>query len=121
MLKRKLAFIASGHSTVRTEHPHPFVPDLQKIKHATKKSVKKVGYVSLFLTLRFFILSSNFLKTKSKILIKELKNKFRKNKHNYIDEITEQKEVSKYLRVISEYKNKIRKMKDAIKEEEGIE
>jgi hypothetical protein len=121
MLKRKLALVASGHSFVRIEHAHPFVPDLQKIKHVAKKNAKKVGYISLFLILKFFIKSSNLIKTKSKILIKELKKKFRKNKENYADELIEKKEVSKYLKVISEYKDKIRKMKDVIKEEEGIE
>jgi hypothetical protein len=120
MLKRKLTLIANGH-TVKIQHAHPFVPDLQKIKHITFKSTKRFGYVTLFITLRFFIKSSNFIKTKSKIIIKELKNKFRKNKENYADEIIEKKEVSKYLKVISEYKDKIRKIKDVIKEEEGIE
>ena len=57
----------------------------------------------------------------SKIFIKELKYKFKKNKNNLSREIAEKKEASKYLRVISEYRYKIRQIKHRIKEEEGIE
>ena len=120
MIWRKLVLVKNG-LVATTQHSHPFVPDLQKIKHVTFKSTKKISYVVIFVTLRFFIKSLNFVKTKSIILIKELKNKFKKNNGNSSDNTTEKKEVSKYLRIISEYRHKIRQIKHRIKKEEGIE
>jgi len=120
MIGSKLVLVRNGQ-VIKAQHSHPFVPELQKIKHLTFKNAKKFGYTTLFVTLKFFIKSSNFIKTKSKILIKELKNKFKKNKDSPLDEIIEKKEVSKYLKIISEYRQKIREMKHKIKEEEGIE
>ena len=119
MIRGKLVLIRNGQ-VIKAQHSHPFVPELQKIKHLTFKNAKKFGYATLLETLRFFIKSSNFIKTNSIILIKEIKNKL-KNKDSSTDETIEKKEVSKYLRVISEYRQKIRKMKHRIKEEEGIE
>lgn len=120
MIWRELVLVKNGLVTT-TEHSHPFVPDLQKIKHVTFKSTKKISYVVIFVTLRFFIKSSNFIKTKSIVLVKEISNKLKKLRNNPSEEITEKKEVSKYLKIISEYQQKIREMKHRIKEEEGIE
>lgn len=120
MIGRKLVLVRNGQ-VKEIKHSHPFVPDLQKIKYLTLKGTKKFGYVALFAILRFFIKSSNFIKTNSIILIKRLKDKLKKNKNNTLGEITEKKEVSKYLKVISEYRHKIRQMKRKIKKEEGIE
>jgi hypothetical protein len=120
MVWRELILVRNGQVAV-AQHSHPFVPDLHKLKHITLKGTKKFGYIVLFVILRFFIRSSNFIKTISKILIKELKNKFKKIVHDSKEEITEKKEASKYLKIISEYQHKIRQMKHRIKEEEGIE
>ena len=120
MIERKLVLVRNGQ-VARVQHPHPFVPELQKIKHLTFKNTKKFGYVVVFTTLKFFIKSSNFIKTKSVLLIKEIKNKFKKNKEELPNESIVKREPSKYLSIISEYRQKIRKMKHKIKEEEGIE
>ncbi len=120
MIGRELVLVRNGH-VAKSEHSHPFVPDLEKIKHLTKKGAKRFGYITLFVTIRSYILFSRFVKDKSKILIRQIKNRFRKNINNLSDEIVEKKEVSKYLRIISEYQQKIRQMKHRIKEEEGIE
>jgi hypothetical protein len=120
MLWRELVLVRSGQVTTTTEHLHPFVPDLQKIKYLILKLIKKSGYILIFVTIRSYLLSSKFIKEKSKIILKEIKNKIKKNSGDSLNEITEKKEVSKYLKVISEYRQKIKKMKKMIKEEEGI-
>ncbi len=117
MIGRKLVVVRNGQTLV-VEHSHPFIPDLQKMKHLTFKGAKKLSFIIIFIVLKSFIKSSNFVKTKSKLLYQILKNKFKKNKPL---EETEKKEVSKYLRVISEYRYKIRQMKHRIKADEGIE
>lgn len=120
MIWRELILVRNGQVAI-AQHSHPFVPELQKIKHITFKKSKKFGYTIIFITLRFFIKSSNFIKTKSIVLVKEISNKLKKLRNNSSEEITEKKEVSKYLKIISEYQQKIREMKHRIKEEEGIE
>lgn len=121
MIGRKLSFVRNGEA-VRAIHSHPFAEELYKIKNLTFKSSKKIGYVLLFISIRFFIKSSNFIKNKSINYFEELKNKFTKNKNNFNNNvIAEKKEVSKYLKIISEYRHKIKQIKHRIKEEEGIE
>jgi hypothetical protein len=120
MVWRELVLVKNGQVAI-THHVHPFVPDLQKIKYLTSKGTKKLSYITLFVTLKIFIKSSNFIKIKSKMFIKKLKDKFKKSNDNSLGETTEKKEVSKYLKIISEYQQKIRKIKHRIKEEEGIE
>jgi hypothetical protein len=118
MIWRELVLVRNGQ-VATVEHSHPFVPELQKIKHLTFKGAKKFSYAIVFVTLKFFIKSSNFIKINSRMLKEELKKKLSKNKS--IDETIEKREVSKYLKIISEYREKIRKMKHRIKKEEGIE
>lgn len=121
MIWRELVLVKNGQVPT-AQHSHPFVPDLQKIKYLTSKGTKKLSYITLFITLKVFIKSSNFIKTNSKIFFKKIKDRFKKN-NKLLDGATEEekKGVSKYLRVISEYQNKIRKIKHRIKKEEGIE
>ena len=119
MIGRKLSLVRSDQM-VKVMHPHPFVPELQKVKKITSKGAKRLGYIMLFVTLRFFIKSSNSIKVKSRLLIKELNDRLKKASSKSADG-TGKKEVSKYLRTISDYRQKIRKMKHMIKKEEGIE
>ena len=71
MVWRELVLVKNG-LVVKTQHSHPFVPDLQKIKYLASKGTKKLSYVTLFIMLRFFIKSSSFIKNKSTILAKEI-------------------------------------------------
>ena len=116
MLSRELVLIRNG-KVAHTEHSHPFVAELQTIRELTLQSGKKLGYLAVFMTLKFFIKSSNSLKNISKGVMEELKKDFEGN----LNETNEKREPSKYLKIISEYQQKIRRMKHKIKEEEGIE
>ncbi|HBP27713.1 TPA: hypothetical protein DD445_02915 [Candidatus Nomurabacteria bacterium] len=120
MIARELVLVRNGQVSA-VEHSHPFVPDLQRIKNLTFKKSKEIGYIILFITLRFFIKSSNFIKTKSIIYIKKIKDKISKKNSISNNETIQKKEVAKYLEIISEYRQKIKKIKHIIKEEEGIE
>jgi len=119
MIGKKLVLVRNGHST-EIEHIHLFPIDFKKIKYSSFQITKKFIYIMIFITLRSYLLSSKFIKEKSKILIKKIENKLKKNIDGISDEL-EKKEVSKYLKMISEYRQKIRKMKHQIKREEGIE
>lgn len=119
MVGRKLALIRNGQAA-KMPHSHPFVPHLQKIKHFTFQSAKRFAYAALFATMKFFIISSNSLKIKSRAVAAELKKRFKKNNEGP-ENGAEKREASKYLKTISDYREKIRKMKHMIKEKEGIE
>ncbi len=116
MIGRKVMLVQNGQIT-EPEHFHPFVPDLHKIKFLVYKNIKKYGYLVLVTVIRLSIRSSNFIKTKIKKLSDIVKKILVKNKP---EQANSPKEVSKFLRMISDYKHKISKIKHRIKEEEGI-
>ena len=117
MIGRKVALVRNENIQIaEPEHFHPFVPDLQKIKHLTYKNAQKYGYLALVTAIRFSVRSSNLVKKKGNQLHSMEKKIIMKNKPKKADE---PKEVSKFLKRISEYKSKIRKIKHKIIEEEN--
>ncbi|MEK7588438.1 MAG: hypothetical protein AAB438_01330 [Patescibacteria group bacterium] len=95
------------------------VPDLEEIKVITIRKFKIYGYIVLVSSLRIYVKSSHLFKNKYsevKDTVKNLHNKYvRKNK-----KVVEKKEVSKFLKMMGDYKRKIRTIKEKIKEEEGL-
>jgi len=121
MIWRKLVLFRQG-TLEDIKHSHPFAIDFEKIKYFASKAGKKLRYGLLFIVLKSSIKASNFIKTKWVLLLDEIKNRvLKKTTVINADGITEKKEVSKYLKIISEYQQKIRNMKYRIKKEEGIE
>ncbi len=117
MVGRKLALVNSGN-VVTQEHPHVFVPDLVKIRHMTKVNAKRYGYLMLLITLRLYVRTVNLLKSQYRELETRIKN-MRKKKG--VSGTEEEQEASKFLKMISEYKHKIRAIKQKIHEEEKME
>jgi hypothetical protein len=91
-------------------------PYIEEIKQATAKKMKQYGYVVITSTLRFSIKSSRFLNEKGSDISKRIRSMLIKS-----GEGESQKEVSNFLKMVSEYKNKINRIKNRIREEEGIE
>jgi hypothetical protein len=119
MLGSKLALVRNGNIQEKN-HAHPFVPEVEKIKKIAWNKTKKISYVIIFITMRFFIKSSNAIKTKGKEIKDNIKNKLNIKENAALSENTEKREASKYLKIISEYRHTVRKIKHLIKEEEGI-
>src|ERR1035437_5565796 len=117
MIGRKLAPVRNGE-VEKQEYAHPFVPDVQKIKHLTLESLKKYEHAMLVVILRFYVRFSNFLKNTYEGLKTKVKN-LRKSKNGNMSEETETKEASKFLRVISDYKQRVIHIKHRITEEEN--
>lgn len=86
---------------------------LEEWKHLTIKGFKKHSYNGLVSVIRAYIHSVDFLKKKYQnikdILIKKINNNS-----------SQKKEISKFLKVVSDYKYKIREIKDRVKEEENL-
>lgn len=116
MIGRKLALIKNGQ-ILESYDVHPFIPDFHKVRSLSIESLKKYGHLSIVSTLRFYIRSTNILKSKYnevKIKINDLRN--RNTTLNTV--LSDKKQISKFLKIISEYKHKIREIKHKIHEEE---
>ncbi len=119
MLGKKLALLRAGTLEVKTAaEPHPFVPDWEKLKELVQKHARRYGYQATVTAVRIYVRSSNLFKAKAL----ELRDKVAKLAEQYGGSkngaSSEPKEVNKFLRLISDYKNKVRAIKHKIHEEE---
>jgi hypothetical protein len=119
MIGRKI-FVLRGSQLENVEEFSVKIPDLEEIKYIALKKARKHGYVALVAMIRSYIRSSNFLKKTSKELHEKIKTRLSKNKHHLVNDSKDKQEVSKFLRGISEYKQKIRQIKHKIIEEEKM-
>lgn len=114
MIGRKLLLLQNG-KMLRLEET-PFGPTLfEEWKRSAARNVKKHGYVVLVFIIRLHIRSSRTLKAKyleTKEKLKEILSRKLKKQQE------EQREVSGFLKMISEYKEKIREIGHQIREEE---
>ncbi|MEK7175646.1 MAG: hypothetical protein AAB693_02505 [Patescibacteria group bacterium] len=100
------------------QQEHPLSEDFQKIKKFLRGKFKNYTYFLTFIILRFFINLINFLKEKIYINSKKISAKYNsmlgidENKINGLQE-----EPSPFVKTMSEYKEKIRKIKFKIKKE----
>jgi len=117
MIGRKLVLLNNGH-ILNKEEIFFGIPHLEKIKQNTIQNIKKYGHIGLVETLRFHIRSSNFLKSKYEEIKNKIKDMQVKNQGLLNSGSGEKVEASKFLKMISEYKNKIREIKHKIHEEE---
>ncbi len=116
MIGRKLAIVRGGQ-IVESEHAHPFVPDIQKIKYLTIENIKKYEHLALVFIVRSYVRAVKFLKLRYEEIKIKIKNISVKNKNGSMEEGAGQ-EVSGFLKIMSDYKHKIRAIKHKIKEEE---
>jgi len=117
MIGKKLILLKNG-KIEHTERVLFDIPNLDQVKNVTVKNSKRYGYVILVETIRFYVRASILIKYiyfKTKKKIKEIYHRYfpQKIKEN------KEKEVSKFLRMVSDYKNKIKNIKDKIIEEEN--
>ncbi len=86
---------------------------IEELKYITIKSIKKHSYNILVSVIRLYIRSLDFTKRKYKNIKNSFIEKINNNSSN-------KKEISKFLKVVSDYKYKIREIKDRVKEEENL-
>ncbi len=116
MIGRKMSTVSFGEVLSSNDFSHPFVPDIQKVKEVSVETLKKIGHFSLVATLRYYVRLTNFTKSKYQSLRERINNKI----HTGGDmELKGNREISKFLKIISEYKVKIRDIKQKIHEEEN--
>ncbi|OGI92159.1 hypothetical protein A2933_00130 [Candidatus Nomurabacteria bacterium RIFCSPLOWO2_01_FULL_46_18] len=116
MLGRRLMLLRAGAMEVNKELGS-LLPDWQKVSELAEGHAKRYGYWATVAVIRFYVRSSNIAKAKSKEVADKLMSLLNKNK-NGNGQPAEPKEANKFLKKISEYKEKIRHLKHKIKEEE---
>ena len=115
MTGRKL-FLLEKQPVIAEEEILVQTPDFKEIRHVFIRKTREYGYVALVEIIRFSVRSSKFLKHK----YKEAENKIRglARKHITHEEEVQKKEVSSFLKKISEYKHKLKKIKNQVIKEE---
>jgi hypothetical protein len=112
MVGRKLSLIKSGRLSVPEGMPFE-IPYVKELRSLTLENLRKYEHMALVAVLRFYVQGTSLLKDKYREAKINLKNKIKKN---HID--AEKKEVSKFLKIVSDYQHRIREIKHKIKEEE---
>lgn len=116
IFSKRLSLVQSQNiSIIGKEETRKEIPYVLEVKHFTVKRLKKYGYLVLVTTIRLYFRSLNFLKRK----YKKLKRKIDNSNKSEIKNGIEKKEMNGFLKGISDYKNKIRRIKHEIKEEEN--
>lgn len=117
MIGRKLVLLQNGQITDNStaEEISFGIHHFQKIKHLTIVNIKKYEHIVLVETLRLYVKTTNLLKNKYQAIKIKLKNIRKRNQAN-----GEKKEISKFLKIIGDYKNRIREIKHKIKKEENL-
>ena len=114
MIGRKLTILKNGNLVIEDKIPFE-VPHLKKIKHFTIANIKKYEHWILVEILRLYVRGTNFFKIQyQKIKVKIINRKKVNNVNG------EKKEISKFLKIIGDYKQKIREIKHKIKKEEDL-
>jgi len=117
MIGRKLVLLRSGNVQVSYDIPME-IPYVKELQHVTIKNIKKYGYMSVVTTLRLYIRSSHLIKKNYQNIKEQVKNRIEKNRTDTAS--GDKREVNKFLKMVGDYKHKIREIKHKIKEEENL-
>ncbi len=116
MIGRKLVLLESGRLSYERKDV-PRVPYAEEIKRQAVKSAKKHAYRGLVGAIRLYVRASHFLKNTYEEMKTSIRTMRRKDEGG---EASEKKEASGFLKRVSEYKRKIRRIKQKVKEEENL-
>lgn len=117
MVGRKFLLIQSGQIVnINKDEVFSETKYLEDLKQATIKNTKRHGYTLLVITIRTYFRTANLLKNKYEKIKNKVKDAYQKRKkHIHTEKIGE----NSFLKMVSEYKHKIRKIKQQVEEEEN--
>ena len=115
MIGRKLMLLRSGE--INVTHAGEFIESeyIDEIKDATIQNIKKHSYTGVVVMVRLYVKFTNFLKSQWENLKTRVDNAYEKFLST---ESGETREVSKFLKMVSDYKRKLREIKHKVKKEE---
>ena len=114
MLGRKLMLLRNGALIHVGNNTPQIIPNLNTIQYTLFKGTKRGTYVLTITMVRLYVKLGNFLKSKYETLKTRIENIGNNNAS------TGEKEVSKFLKMVSDYKYKVRSIKKYIEEEEKV-
>ena len=117
MIGRKLILLKNGQLKVQEEISFE-IPYLKEIRILTIENIKKYEHLSLVVILKFYVRLTNFIKYTYGEVRNKIKNRSIKNGSRLNGDLPE-RQVSKFLKMISDYKRRIREIKHKIHEEEN--
>jgi len=117
MIGKKLTLINEGKYEVVEEASFE-IPYLKEAGHLTAQNLKKYEHIALVNIIWVYVQATSFLKRTYRQAETKVQAKFHKNKMRLSGTIAEQEEASKFLKIISDYKHRIKEIKHRIKEEE---
>lgn len=115
MVSRKLVLLKNGNIASIEEGEVELI-NLKELKHNTFQNIKKYEHIVLVAIVRFYIKTVGLIKIVYKIIKSKIKKLHRKKHKDHSEKV----EVSKFLKVVSEYKQKIREIKHQIHEEDKL-
>ena len=119
MISRKLILIKNGGIPY---HEEAFLktPYMEEWKYLTIEKMKKHGYSILVGTIRVYVRGVSFIKNKYQEGKEKVLRTFAKSEGALANSAAHKEKVNGFLKMISEYKRKIRILKHKIKEEENL-
>jgi hypothetical protein len=115
MIGRKM-MVLNASGTQKTHEEMLGIPLFEEFRASALKNVRKYGYIGLVITMRTYFKSTSFLK--KKIADAKTQAKIIGERSKILNSVKENKEASKFLELVSDYKHKLRKIKKEIQEEE---
>lgn len=119
MLGYKVSLARSGTLQMREDF-HVAFPDFAKLKSIARKGLRRYGFIALVIIIKLYVKTTYFLKQKFQLVQSKVVEILKKNKKFGFDENSEKREVSGFLKMVSEYKHRVRTIKHRIVKEEEL-
>ena len=118
ILIKRASFLRSQEILI--DHTQPILPDLKEVRYVVLKNAKRYTIILIAIILRGSIRTSIFVKQKSKEFASKFKKQVTtlKNKAYHPKHTEKIQKENNFLKAMSEYKTKIKKLKQQIIEEE---
>jgi hypothetical protein len=117
IIERKLILVGQNRelNNLDIQNTLSEIPIIKELKVLTIRKLKKYVHIGLIIGVRIYVKTNNLISNTYQDLKTKIKEKLL-NKHIN----GEKKEISKFLKIISDYKHKIRVIKHRIHEEEKV-
>lgn len=113
MIMKRVFLIRAGSRIIINDDP--YLPPVHEVKHIFVKNTRQYSLIIISIILRTSIRTYIILKRKGNEIARKIINKYNKSTAKLAPE---KREVNRFLKGISEYKNKIKNLKEKIIEEE---
>lgn len=113
MIMKRVFLIRTGSRIIINDDP--YLPPIHEVRHIFVKNTRQYSLIILSIILRTSIRTYIILKRKGSEISSKIINKYNKSTAKLAPE---KREVNRFLKGISEYKNKIKNLKEKIIEEE---